>query len=340
MGKNNAEKIVRDLVATADITINGSQPYDIHVKNPHFYRRVLSQGSMGLGESYMHGWWECEQLDEFINRVLRADVPSQIKGDAKLMWHVLRARIFNLQSPHRAYQVGERHYDIGNDLYEAMLDSRMNYTCAYWRDAKNLDQAQVNKLDLVCQKIGLKAGMTVLELGCGFGSFAGYAAEKYGVHVTGVTVSKKQVEWATKKYADLPVDIRLQDYRNVNGQFDRVISIGVMEHVGYKNYPSYMHVVDRTLKPDGLAFVHTIGGNESVGITDPWTEKYIFPNGSLPSIAQLAKAMEGLFIMEDWHNFGPDYDPTLMGWYENFNNAWPELKKRYSERFYGMWSYY
>ena len=340
MGINNTEKIVRDLLGSAGITVNGDAPYDIKVNNSKLYPRVLSRGSLGLGESYMDGWWDCEQLDEFINRILRADLPSQIKSNAKLMWHLLRARLFNLQSTKRAYQVGQRHYDIGNDLYEAMLDSRMNYTCAYWRGAKNLDEAQENKLDLVCKKIGLQAGMTVLELGCGFGAFAGYAAEKYGARVTGVTVSKKQVEWANAKYKHLPVDIRLEDYRNVSGQYDRVISIGVMEHVGYKNYRTYMEVVDRTLKPDGLAFIHTIGGNFSGAIADPWTVKYIFPNGSLPSMAQLTKAMEGVLSMEDWHNFGQDYDPTLLAWYDNFEKAWPELKSDYDERFYRMWRYY
>lgn len=311
MGKN-AEKIIRDLLATADITVNGDRPFDVHVHNPKFYQRVLGQGSLGLGESYMDDWWECEQLDEFINRVLRADLPSHIKENIKIVLHVLYAKLFNLQKTSRAFQVGEHHYDIGNDLYEAMLDSRMNYTCAYWKNAKNLDEAQTNKLELVCQKIGLKPDMTVLELGCGFGAFAGYAAEKYGVTVTGVTVSKKQVEWANEKYKDLPVDIRLQDYRTVSGLYDRVISISIMEHVGYKNYRTYMNVVNQTLKPDGLAFAHTIGSNISTPAVDAWTGKYIFPNGMLPSIAQLAKAMEGLFIVEDWHNFGPDYDPTLM----------------------------
>jgi cyclopropane-fatty-acyl-phospholipid synthase len=221
-----------------------------------------------------------------------------------------------------------------------MLDYRLNYTCGYWPGAKNLNEAQDNKLDLVCKKIGLQPGMTVLELGCGFGAFAGYAAEKYGVHVTGVTVSKKQVEWASEKYRHLPVDIRLGDYRNVSGLYDRVISIGVLEHVGYKNYRTYMEVTDRTLKPDGLAFFHTIGSNVSSAIADPWTVKYIFPNGALPSIAQLARSMEGLFNVEDWHNFGPDYDPTLMAWYNNFNQAWPKLSSKYGDRFYRMWRYY
>ncbi len=335
-----AEKIVRELLESAGIEVNGGRPYDIQVHNPKVYQRILSESSLGLGESYMDGWWDCEQLDEFIAKVLRADLKARVKGNWKFAWHALRARLFNMQKLSRAFQVGERHYDVGNELYEAMLDKRMNYTCAYWKNAQNLDEAQEAKLELVCRKIGLQPGMTVLELGCGFGAFAAYAAEKYDVRVTGVTVSKRQVEWAQVKYKHLPVDIRLQDYRTVRGRFDRVISIGIMEHVGYKNYRTYMEVVDRTLKKDGLAFIHTIGDNVSTTMAEPWTTKYIFPNGQLPSIAQLAKAMEGLFIMEDWHNFGPDYDPTLMAWHHNFNAAWPELKKNYSGRFYRMWRYY
>jgi cyclopropane-fatty-acyl-phospholipid synthase len=246
----------------------------------------------------------------------------------------------NLQTSARAFEIGEKHYDLGNDLYQAMLDKRLNYTCAYWRDANNLDEAQENKLDLVCRKIGLQPGMKVLELGCGWGSFAKYAAEKYGVEVLGVTVSAEQVALGMELCQGLPVELRLQDYREVDGKYDRVISIGVMEHVGYKNYRTYMEVVDRTLKEGGIGFFHTIGANTSEITINAWTQKYIFPNGMLPSISQLAYAMEGLFIVEDWHNFGPDYDPTLMAWHSNFENAWPVLKQKYGERFYRMWRYY
>ncbi len=335
-----AEIIVRELLEAAGITVNGDRAFDIQVHHPETFRRILSQGELGLGESYMDGWWDCEQLDEFIAKILRANLQERVSKNWRLAMHHLRARFFNLQKISRAYQIGEHHYDIGNDLYEAMLDKQMNYTCAYWKDAKDLDKAQNAKLELVCRKLGLQPGMSILELGCGFGAFAAYAARHYDCTVTGVTVSKKQVEWATEHHKNLPVKILLQDYRSVTGQYDRVISIGIMEHVGYKNYRTYMVVVDRTLKPDGLAFIHTIGGNDSTRATDPWTTKYIFPNGMLPSIAQLGAAMEGLFIMEDWHNFGPHYDPTLMAWYANFETAWPQLEKNYDERFRRMWRYY
>jgi cyclopropane-fatty-acyl-phospholipid synthase len=340
MNTTKDQAYLEQLFATADITVNGSHPYDIRVHNPGFFSRVLSTGALGLGESYMDGWWDCPAIDQLIDRILRADLEDKVRGNFSTVWWVLRARIFNLQSRARAFQVGEHHYDLDNNLYRAMLDKRMNYTCGYWKDAATLDEAQEAKLDLVCRKIGLKPGMTVLELGCGFGSFAGYAAQKYGAKVVGVTVSKKQVELGMEMLKGLPVELRLADYRSVTGSYDRVISIGIMEHVGVKNYRTYMEVVDRTLKPGGIAFFHTIGANVSLHASNSWTMKYIFPNGMIPSIAQLAKAMEGFFIVEDWHNFGPDYDKTLMAWYGNFERAWPELKKRYDERFYRMWCFY
>ncbi len=340
MATQNSETILRALFESAGVQVNGKDPWDIQIHNPRFYDRALREPHLTLGEGYMDGWWDCEAIDQFIDRVLRARLDVKIKGDWKVALHVLRSRLFNLQSSAKAFEVGEQHYDLGNDLYCAMLDRRLNYTCAYWKNAANLDEAQEAKLDLVCKKIGLKPGMRVLELGCGWGSFAKYAAEKYGAQVLGVTVSKEQVALGMQLCQGLPVELRLQDYREVQGAYDAVISIGVMEHVGYKNYHTYMEVVDRTLKKDGIAFVHTIGSNVSVTSADAFSNKYIFPNGMLPSISQLGAAMEGRFVMEDWHNIGPNYDKTLMAWHANFEKAWPELKKNYSERFYKMWRFY
>ena len=336
----NYKDIAGELLALAGIRINGDKPYDMQIHNEQLYRRVINEGTLGLGESYMDGWWDAPALDQFIARVTGADLEEKVKGNWKLKMHVLKSKLFNFQKPSRAFQVGAQHYDVGNDLYRAMLDKRMAYTCGYWKRASTLDQAQEAKLDLVCRKIGLEKGMSVLELGCGWGSFARYAAEKYGARVTGVTVSREQVELGNEMCRGLPVRIELKDYRDVSGVYDRVISIGIMEHVGYKNYRTYMEVVKRCLKNEGIAFLHTIGGNISSTAINPWTNKYIFPNGMLPSIAQIGRAMEGLFVMEDWHNFGPDYDKTLMAWHDNFERAWPQLKDKYGERFYRMWRFY
>ena len=337
---NKSEKVVRELLESAEVTVNGKEPWDIQVHDERFYSRILRDTSLGLGESYMDGWWDCESIDGFIDRALRAKLRDKVKNNLRMALQALKARLFNRQSPSKSQEVAERHYDLGNDLYRAMLDKRLNYTCAYWKDADNLDEAQEAKLELVCQKIGIHPGMKILELGCGWGSFAKYAAEKHGAEIVGVNISKEQVALGRELCEGLPVELRLQDYREVTGQFDAVISIGMMEHVGHKNYATYMAVVDRCLKPGGIAFIHTIGSNKSLTTGEPWTDKYIFPNGVLPSISQLGKAMEGKFVMEDWHNIGPHYDPTLMAWHENFNNAWPQLKNQYDDRFRRMWNYY
>ncbi len=335
-----SKEVVEHMLDLAGITVNGDKAYDMQVHNEQLYRRLITDAALGLGESYMDGWWDTPAVDQLIERVTAADLEQKVKGSLKLKLQVLKSKLLNFQKRSRAFQVGEQHYDVGNDLYRAMLDKRMAYTCGYWKKTRTLDDAQEAKLDLVCKKIGLQKGMSVLELGCGWGSFAKFAAEKYGAQVTGVTVSKEQVELGSAECKGLPVTIELKDYREVSGVYDRVISIGILEHVGYKNYLTYMEVVNRCLKDDGIAFIHTIGGNVSTTMTNAWTDKYIFPNGMLPSIAQIARAMEGLFVMEDWHNFGPDYDKTLMAWYGNFEKAWPRLKEKYNERFYRMWKYY
>ncbi|MBD3223571.1 MAG: cyclopropane fatty acyl phospholipid synthase [Caldithrix sp.] len=337
----NSKYLIRDLLNEAGITLNGNKPYDIKVHNEKFYDRVLKDHALGLGESYMDGWWDAEALDQMFHRILKARLPEKVKKSKALKWHLFKAKLYNLQSPGRASQVSQQHYDLGNDFYEAMLDKRMNYTCAYWRNAENLDEAQEAKLDLVCKKLELEPGMTVLELGCGWGSFAQYAAEKYDANVTAVNISDEQVKTARQRCRDLPVKVIHGDYRQTDGQYDRVVSIGLMEHVGFKNYRNYMRLTRERLKDDhGIAFIHTIGGNYSTTIGNKWTNKYIFPNGMLPSIAQLGHAMEKQFVMEDWHNIGPHYDTTLMAWYNNFEKAWPQFRERYGDRFYRMWRYY
>ncbi len=336
--------MVRETLEHADVRINGTRPWDIQVRDNRFYRNLVTRGSIGLGESYMKGWWDACKLDEFFDRVIGADLYKKVRVTPAIIILVAYSAILNKQKKNRAFEVGQRHYDIGNDLYRAMLDSRMVYTCGYWKNAKNLDQAQEDKLDLVCRKIGLKEGMSVLDIGCGWGSFLKFAAEKYGAKGVGVTVSKEQAKLAREMCANLPIEIKIQDYRDVKGVYDRVVSLGMIEHVGYRNYGKFMRVAHRCLSDDGLFLLHTIGNNKSVLMTDPWIEKYIFPNGMIPSIKQLAKSMEELFVMEDWHNFGAYYDKTLMAWFENFNNHWHELKDKYEDRvngtFYRMWKYY
>ncbi len=331
---------VQDLLEGTGVAIDGSNPWDVQVKDERFYARVIAEGSMGLGESYMDGWWECEALDEMISRLLSSDIRSKIKPSLSLLLDGVKSQLINEQNKRRAFHIGKAHYDAGNDLYTAMLDKRLVYTCGYWAEATNLDEAQEAKLDLVCRKIGLKAGDRVLDIGCGWGSFAKFAAEKYGAHVTGITVSEEQVKLGAESCKGLPVELRYQDYRDVTGSFDHIISLGMFEHVGYKNYREYFEVVRRCLKPGGLFLLHTIGSKRSVKATDPWIAKYIFPNSMLPSVKQIADAAEASsFCMEDWHNFSADYDKTLMAWWKNVDAKWSELPA-YDERFRRMWRYY
>jgi len=332
---------IGELLDKAGIQINGTHPWDVQVHNDAFYKRVFSGGSLAVGESYMDGWWDVEDGTEMIARLLRSNVAEHVKSPAAL-WLLIKARLFNLQSTKRAFQVGEEHYDIGNDLYEKMLDPRMTYTCGYWRHGvKTLAEAQDAKLDLVCKKIGLKKGDRVLDIGGGWGSFAKFAAEKYGAEVVAITISKEQAALGRERTKGLPIEIRVQDYRDVSdGPYDHIVSLGMFEHVGYKNYRVYMEKARELLKPDGLFLLHTIGAARTTYATDPWIDKYIFPNGMLPSVAQIGESIDRLFIMEDWHNFSKDYDTTLMAWRDNFLAAWPELSQKYDERFKRMWLYY
>jgi len=336
----NHKQIIEELLDKADVKINGNRPWDIQVSDDRFYKRVVDGGSLGIGEAYMDKWWECEKIDGLFSRVLRADIEDQVKKNTKLVFWALIQRFFNMQTVERSRKVGEVHYDVGNDLYRLMLGKEMVYTCGYWKDSSSLDEAQEAKLDLVCKKIGLKKGMTVLDIGCGWGSFAKFAAERYGASVVGVTISEEQVKLAKEKVKDLSVEIRLQDYRKVDEKFDRIISLGMFEHVGPKNYRSFMLSVSKNLKDDGLFLLHTIGKNYSSFEGDAWFDKYIFPRGVLPSVNQIGASIEKLFVMEDWHNFSADYDKTLMCWYRNFTGGWDKIKDKYDERFYRMWTYY
>ncbi|KAF1691226.1 cyclopropane fatty acyl phospholipid synthase [Pseudoxanthomonas koreensis] len=330
---------IEALLAQAGVQAGGGREWDPQVHDGRFYARVLAQGSLGLGESYMDGWWDVRSLDGFLLHLLQARLDRRVHGlaeagDALLAW------LSNRQSRARSGEVGRRHYDLGNDLYAAMLGRRLVYSCGYWRQATGLDAAQEAKLDLVCRKLQLRPGMRVLDIGCGWGEALKFAAERYGVSGVGVTISEEQAAFARELCAGLPVEIRLQDYRDLDERFDAVLSIGMFEHVGVRNYRAYFEVVRRCLAGDGLFLLHTIGSNVSVRRTDPWIARYIFPNSMLPSAAQVTRASEGLFVLEDWHGFGADYDRTLQAWHDNVEAAWERLDPRYDERFRRMWRFY
>lgn len=337
----NFKQEIVTLLQSVDVRVDGNRPWDIKILNDKTYSRVFRDGTLGFGEAYINGEWECQAIDQLMDKLIRANLHRRVNRSIRFLLHMFFAKTINYGRKDKAFEIGQHHYDIGNDLFTLMLDKRMAYTCAYWKNAKNLDEAQEAKLDLICKKIGLVPGMKVLDIGGGWGSFAKFAAEKYKVSIVNITVSKEQVTLANKLCKGLPVENRLQDYRDVDdGPYDRIVAIGMFDHVGYKNYKTFMRVVHKNLKEEGLFLLHNIGQNYTTTFVEPFTKKYIFPNSMIPSMKQISEAIESLFVIEDVHNFGSDYDKTLMAWLSNFEKNWPQLKDTYGNRFYRMWRYW
>lgn len=345
----NSQEVLQQILDYADIKINGDRPWDIRVYDDKFYDRVFQDGALGFGEAYMENYWSADSVDELVYRLLSSHIEERLTSSDKIkigfkVGASKVKRIFNRQTVKDVARDVPFHYDLGNDLFSKMLDSRMAYTCGYWKDATNLEEAQEAKLDLICRKIGLKPGMHVLDIGCGWGSFMNYAAEKYGAICDGITLSKEQAKLGQEiaNAKNLPVTFIIEDYRKYQpeNKYDAIVSVGMIEHVGPQNYLDYFKCANSFLKDNGIFLLHTIGNTESVTSTNPWIDKYIFPNGVIPSMTQLAGAMENIFNIEDVHNIGPDYDKTLMAWYANFEKAWPELKNKYGDKFYLMWKFY
>jgi cyclopropane-fatty-acyl-phospholipid synthase len=334
------KQIVEELLSLCGVSVNGGNPWDIQVKDERVFARVLREQSLGLGESYMDGWWSCARIDEFICRILRAQLDRKVMASWKHFVPIALSLAFNRQSRERSKEVAEQHYDLGNDLFLSFLDPYNQYSCAYFNGTDDLNQAQVNKMELICRKLDLQRSDHVLDIGFGWGGLGRYIAEQCQCRVSGVNISEEQIQFAREFCKGLSVEIIRADYRDVEGTFDKIVSVGMFEHVGRKNYRTFMEVAHRALKDDGIFLLHTIGNNKSQRTSDQWIAKYIFPNGELPSIAQITKAVEGLFVVEDLHNFGPHYERTLMAWHERFQNAWPDLKNKYDERFKRMWEYY
>ncbi|MDC0357386.1 cyclopropane fatty acyl phospholipid synthase [Oligoflexia bacterium] len=318
------------------------------LQNPSVLRHYINDGVLGLGETYMQGQWDTARLDQFMYHAFTRPGPDY----GNRLWltfilHRMKERLIDAQAGLKAFNIGREHYDIGNDLFKAMLDKGMSYTGGYWAEAATLEEAQTAKLELICRKLDLKPGMHILDIGCGWGNFAKYAAENYGVAVTGVTVSKEQAEEATKLCQGLPVEIKLQDYRSLVGQFDHIVSIEMIEAVGRKNLPVYYSTVERLLKDNGRFLLQVIStetcsrrSNRRVDQFLLWILKYIFPDGYLPKATELADAGGTKLIPQAWENFGPDYDKTLMAWGENFNTYWGALKDNYGEDFKRRWNFY
>lgn len=343
------KQFAENLLNEIGVTINGNKPYDIQIHDDRIWGRIARDQSVGAGEAYMDGWWDCDRLDELYYRICRHKLEFKFQSKLKATLKTIRNSLINQQSRAKAAEVSQRHYNVGNRLFELMLGPSMAYTCGYWKDATNLDDAEFAKYELVCKKLDLKPGEEVLELGCGWGGLAKYMAEKHGCKVVACDVGVGPAAYAKEHCKGLPVEIYECDYRDVDvynpkkKQFDKIVSVGVLEHVGYKNYSTLLDIASNFMKDDGIFLLHSIGSNITVNFCDPWINNYIFPNGHLPSLKQLGKTFENRFVMEDLQNFGAYYDKTLLGWHENLNKHWPELKgesKQFDERFLRMMNYY
>ncbi|MGA8164778.1 MAG: cyclopropane fatty acyl phospholipid synthase [Waddliaceae bacterium] len=342
----NLKSIAQRMLESANVKINGPNPWDIQVLDERFYKRLFLAQTLGVGESYMDGWWSCDRLDELSFRIQRHLNQDRFLYVLLNFYQNIGHFFINKQTKLRSLAVAEQHYNLNNSLYHAMLGETMAYTCGYWKQATDLSSAQLAKYDVICRKAQLKSGEKVLELGCGWGGFAKYAAENYGATVDAVNIAREQIHYAQTLCRGLPIRLHTCDYRDVDFynphriQYDKVISIGLCEHVGHKNYGRFLGLVRNQLKEDGLFLLHTIGKNVTTAVTDRWVQKYIFPGGMLPTLKLLSQASEKHFVIEDMHNFGADYDKTLMAWHHNFERAWPNFNDQFDERFYRMWSYY
>jgi len=334
------ESFVNGLLDEVGVRINGPNPWDPQVHDTETWTRLFAQGSLGFGEAYMDGLWDCADLAEFFNRVVGARLQSRIPVTINLVWQIVQAKYLNMQTKARAQRVAQMHYNE-TDAYRASLDDRMTGSCGYWTEGvETVDQSQEAKLDLICRKVGLKKGETVWDIGCGWGAFMGFAAEKYGASCVGVTVSPDQAAYGRERYKDLDVTFQVKDYRDFDGKADKIVSMGMFEHVGHKNFKTYFKKARSVIKDDGLFCLHTIGSSETQPTIDAWLDKYIFPGGVIPSLQQIGGALEGLWDVVDLHNIGPHYDKTLVAWNENFQNKWPEPNTEHGRRFKRMWEYY
>lgn len=325
------------VLSDAEVELDGPRPWDPQIRHPRALTRILRDGTLGAGEAYVDGDWDCAAVDELAHRLMRAGLDRRLGLRWREVTDSVVGHLVDRQGPTQAAANGRAHYDLGDDLYRAMLGPTMVYSCGYWRTANTLDDAQRAKLELSCAKLELEPGQRLLDVGCGWGELARHAAAQHGVSVVGITVSPNQAVHARQRCAELPVEIRVQDYRDVTERFDRIVSIGMFEHVGDRNHRRFFQAMRACLAEDGLLLLHTIGHLGDSSAIDPWIDRHVFPGAVLPSTRQIANAIEGLFVLEDWHNFGVDYDRTLLAWHDNLEAAWPA---RCDESFRRAWRYY
>jgi cyclopropane-fatty-acyl-phospholipid synthase len=334
---------VRRALAAADIEIDGHRPWDIRVNDPAFYLRMMPNPAFQIGQTYMDGMWDCDAIDEMVFKLIASRVYAQHEKGGVFHLRNALARVRNMQSRARAGEVALAHYDLDLDLYRGMLDETLTYTCAYWdAPGATLADAQRAKLRLICDKLELKPGQTLLDIGCGFGGLAAFAAEHYGVKTLGVTNSQQHCTVARTLYPHL--ELALMDYRELPAlgrRFDAVASVEMIEAVGPKNFTTYFDVVSQCLAPRGAFLLQSFISPASRFVCNEWFDRYIFPNGVVPSFPQLHAASAMTFgAPTDVHELGLHYPSTLLAWDRNLRATWPRLRSRNDERFRRMWHFY
>ena len=332
---------VQDFLQQADIRVDGSRPWDIKICHPDFFKCIMQQGLLGLGESYMDGWWECERVDILIYKFLTGRLDEYLPIHLHNILNLFSAKLLSLKPDHVSLTSGNKEHEIGYDIFAVMLDNYMQYSCGLWREGTSLDEAQTAKLQMICEKLQLSPGMRILDLGCGWGGTAEYMARHYGVYVEGITDSTEQQKVAQARCRDLDVTIMLGDFHDcIDDQFDRIISLGTLQNIELRNYQAFFKRIANSLNPDGRCLLQSIGKDQFVNHVGLWINKYIFPRGCLPSEEQIVRSTQPYLHIEDWINLGGDYDKTFMSWEKRINDAWPELKDNYSPRFKRMLDYY
>lgn len=332
--------LLEPLLARAGVKVDGKEPWDIQVADQRFFRTVLTQGSLGLGEAYLRGWWTCNDLEELSYRLIRSGLyKTSLLLPQPVLANLLHATI-NQQSKEKSLRVAVQHYSLGNDVFLDFLGRHHLYSCGYFKDTDDLDVAQRQKLEKVCRLLDLRPGDRVLDVGGGWGEFARYAATQHGCEVTSINIADEQIKFAREYCKDASVEIRRCDYRDVTGRFDKIVVMAMLTHVGYKNYRGFMEVMDRCLEPGGLMLVESVGGHKSRKDCEPWINRYIFPGGVVPSLEQFDRAVAGLFARKALDEFGSSYVHTLRAWHRNFVQAWPAHRSRYDDRMRLMFEYF
>lgn len=318
---------------------------DIIVADDSFYYDVAVKGSLGLGEGFVSGKWTTPDLVSTIRKL--SDSPLLTKVQYWLGWlyplQWLKSLVLLVlgQTRAEAREVGSQHYDLSTAMYENMLGKPMIYSCGYWKGVDTLEDAQNQKMDLLCRKLQLKPGQSVLEIGCGWGDFAIYMANNYGVTVVGLTISENQRLTAEKRAKLAGVEDKvvflLEDYRDHTLKYDRIVSVGMLEHVSSSMLSTYFQQVHDLLLTGGLAVIHSITKKQSTSIRDPWISKYIFPNSAIPSNSSWVSALNHVALeIEDVQNIGPDYAKTLHAWYDRYTRFCDMVSSENGR----MWQFY